>query len=115
MAKEIKILMTGTYGAGWSTWCRDPEVADFILTYQPIINYIDGQTSDEYGGRCHHDLDEDHPLIKSLEAEIIEKFGKDRVPYFGGAKNLVVRTIYPKSLCELLGIQDRDGGEYLPQ
>jgi len=108
MAEPIKILMTHSYGAGWSTWCEDPEIADFMLTYQPIIDYISKIEDHDIA----HDLSEQHPLVVEMLAEIERRFPNHRLPCVGGAKNLGVETTYRKSLVELLGIKCHDGNEY---
>ncbi len=75
----MKILISPGYGAGWSTWADDEEVARDIRTYQPIIDAIEK-------GENHM------PLVDALEKEFKEK---DKYLYTGGADNLVVVEVEP--------------------
>jgi hypothetical protein len=106
--RTIKILITNSYGAGWATWTSDDDVADFILTYKPIIDYLDSRNG-------KNDLDGNHPLIAQLLKDIYEKFGPGKLPYLGGAENLEVRevTLPDTHLVKLLRIRDYDGKEFL--
>jgi hypothetical protein len=74
-----KILYSPGYGAGWSTW-NSGEVARFMLVYQPIIDFIEGGNS-----FTNDDTDEKtiHPLLKQLQDECREKFGKEYVCMLG--------------------------------
>jgi hypothetical protein len=70
-----KILYSPGFGAGWITW-NDDELAYKLLTYQPIIDFL------ENGGNSE-DLKKDHPIIKCLEKECKEDFGTDYVCVLG--------------------------------
>ncbi|RJR07450.1 hypothetical protein C4588_06910 [Candidatus Parcubacteria bacterium] len=108
--KHIKILMTRSYGAGWSSWESNPEIADFMLTYQPLIDYIEAKDNED----VDHDLSPEHPLVLKMLEEIKSKFNlpDHRLPCVLAAENLIVEEVYQKSLAELLGIRDYDGSEY---
>lgn len=67
-----KILYSPGFGAGWTTW-NDGEVAKLMIDYPPIIAAL------ERGEK----LTEDHPAIKQLEAECLEKFGESYVCTLG--------------------------------
>ena len=74
----MKILFSPGFGAGWSTWMDDKVTKD-ALTYQPIIDFIEG------GGQfnCRYNFDDDgnyvldnmHPLLKQFHADMIAKHG----------------------------------------
>lgn len=71
------ILISPSYGAGWSTWCAD-EYAHVVLTYQPIIDAVEaGET-----------LTEQHPACQKLAEDIAAQYGGDF--YFGGLRDLTV-------------------------
>jgi len=105
----MKILLTREYGAGWSTWADRNDVADFVLTYQPIIDYLEAL---ENAGK-DNDLHEKHPLILKLLKDIKDKFGTDTHFYVGGCKSLYVDDVHKPSLVEMLRIRDYDGRETL--
>lgn len=108
----IKILKTNNYGAGWSSWAIRNDVAEFMLTYEPIIKYIETKEAED-DGFGKHDLDENHSLVLQMIAEIIQKFGKGSDPYVGGAKNLEVVEVNLPSIIETLGLRAYDGKESL--
>lgn len=86
-----KILYSPGWGAGWSTW-NSGEVATFMLTYQPIIDFIEtgGKfTKDEVGGFGNKPL---HPLLQKLQEECKEKFGETYVCVLG-ARDLEVESV----------------------
>lgn len=72
MAKTTrKVLYSPGFGAGWTTW-NDDNLADFMATYQPIIEFIEG------GGKFGRD--EDHALLRQMRSDaeqggLIEKDG----------------------------------------
>lgn len=92
-----KILYSPNYGAGWVTWQTDPRVKALMLTYQPIIDYL------EAGGtfsskECEPVWNDDevctknlHPLLRQLFNECRDRF--DETPYLGGATDLRVVTV----------------------
>ena len=92
--KTRKILYSPGFGAGWSTWNSD-EVARYMLTYQPIIDAL------ERGEK----MDVDHPAVKQLQADCLEKFEKDYVCVLG-ASTLKVMTVHGR-----VRIHEYDGSE----
>ena len=96
MSKESKILVSPSYGAGWSTW-NNPKIRKFMLTYQPIIDYL------EAGGEIKS---VDHPLLVQLEQECLEKFGVDYVCTLGATDGLIVETVSGR-----FRIHEYDGSE----
>jgi hypothetical protein len=92
-----KILISRGYGAGWSTW-NSGEVAKYMLTYQPIINFL------ESGGKFKDD-NRDHPLLVQLKEECLEKFGEDYVCVLG-ADDLDVETVSGR-----VKVSEYDGSE----
>lgn len=109
MSQEIKILMTDSYGAGWSTWADRDNVGDFMLTYQPIIDYIEAKDAKDED----HDLHDKHPLVLQMLEEIKTRFGDKAYACVLSADNLRVETCYRPSLVEQLGIKCYDGKEYI--
>lgn len=92
-----KILYSPGYGAGWTTW-NDGNVANYMLTYQPIIDFLeagnhfsdaDMRTSGARGDAAYLPL---HPLLRQLREECKEKFDKDYVCVLG-ADGLRVVTV----------------------
>jgi hypothetical protein len=79
-----KILYSPGFGAGWTTW-NSGEVAKYMLTYQPIIDWL------EAGGKAE-ELDNEHQLIVQLKAECLEKFKEDYVCTLG-SEDLVVKEV----------------------
>lgn len=112
---ERKILYSPSYGAGWTSWESDPDIKRFMLTYQPIIDYLeagnDFKNCDLYKIKYPPSLPQ-HPLnpeilphcLQQFIAECIEKFNK--VPTLGGARDLKVETVEG-----LVKIDDHDGYE----
>jgi hypothetical protein len=100
-----KILYSPGYGAGWSTW-NSGEVAKYMLEYQPIIEFIEGGGKFQ-DGECGQWKKEDliHPLLKQLQAECLEKFGKSYVCVLG-ARDLAVMEVDGR-----VRIEEYDGSE----
>ena len=101
---ERKILYSPGFGAGWSSW-NDGEVAKYMLTYQPIIDFLEAgnefnrnECDDLYG----HVL---HPLLAQLERECLEKFGEKYVCMLG-ASDLRVAAVSGR-----IRINEYDGSE----
>jgi len=96
-----KILVTNQYGGGWSSW-SEGDVARYMLTYQPIIDFLESGKKFTYNN-CHcYCLDHSHlggegapcrmhPILKKLQEECEEKFGES--PYVGGAYHLTVEEV----------------------
>lgn len=61
----MKVLLTKAYGIGWATANdSNPDLAYDMLTWQPIINYLEqGKT-----------LDKDHPLVQDMVTELKKKY-----------------------------------------
>lgn len=76
------ILYSPGFGAGWTTWADNAEMARFMLTYQPFIDAIN--RGERISG------DEDDPLTKAFLEECQSRFGK--TPYIGGISRLKVAT-----------------------
>lgn len=70
------ILISPGFGAGWSTWAREPDVATASLTYQPLIDAV----------LRGEEITEDHPAFVSF----IESLGPDAYFYAGGLRDLTV-------------------------
>lgn len=74
------ILISPSFGAGWSTWVRE-EFVVFYLTYQPIIDRLnEGGTMDDQ-------------LVAQFKSDAAERFGSAH--YFGtqGADGLIVASV----------------------
>jgi hypothetical protein len=114
-----KILISPGFGAGWSSWSSGP-TARYMLTYEPIIRFIEGGGKFEYTGARHafvnnpdgpgtiHDFSVLHPLLRQLCEECQEKFGD--VPFLGGARDLEVVTVGDN---ERVKVDEYDGSESL--
>ena len=110
-----KILYSPAYGAGWTSWESDPQIKKFMLTYQPIIYYLeagnDFRDCDLYKIRYPNTLPQ-HPVNPEILPECLQQFIKDcikkfnRVPGLGGAKDLKVVEVPG-----LVKIEDFDGNE----
>ena len=104
MREPRKILYSPGYGGGWTSWCSNQEIKKFMLTYQPIIDFL------EAGGKFNSDecdeskVDKCHPVLKKFAEECRAKFGE--VPFMGGADDLEVATVYGR-----VRIHEYDGNE----
>lgn len=101
-----KILISPDFGAGWSSW-NDGEVGRYMLTYQPIIDFLEAGNSFAYED-CHgKDIGgkATHPLLIQLQKECMEKFEVDHVCVLG-AEDLVVTEV-----SGLYRIKEYDGSE----
>lgn len=89
-----KVLVSGGFGAGWSTWSdKSQQVAE----YAPIIKFL------EDGGDRMALLDDNHPLI----VQMCEDLGLEPGSFYtGGAKGLRVETVSTPYL-----IEEYDGSE----
>ena len=86
----MKILYSPGFGAGWSTW-NNGQAAKIMLTYQPIIDFIEkgGSFTDE---ECHLE-DKIHPLLIELKEYIKSKSPKESYVCVLGASDLVVKDV----------------------
>jgi len=105
----MKILVSPGYGAGWSTW-NSGEVARFMLTYKPIIDFIEAgnefdrdDTHSPYGD----DSWTAHPLLVQLQKECQEKFDENYVCILGADQLKVVDA------SGQFVIREYDGSEYV--
>jgi hypothetical protein len=106
-----KILITNSYGAGWSSWCSG-KVARFIATYQPIIDKLE-EDKNYFKNIGYNLMDNNNnpvePILQQLQKDIEDKFGlEEDMPYLGGAQNLSIIEI-PDD-CHVI-ISDHDGKE----
>jgi len=101
-----KILYSPGYGAGWTTWAGDAKVREIMLTYQPIIEFIEagGKFKDADCNSTHPK--KLHPLLKQLDADIKKACGPEAYAYYGGADDLVVRSVSGR-----VRIHEYDGNE----
>lgn len=79
-----KILISPGYAGGWSTW-NDDKIAEFMLTYAPIIEYLEAHPETH--------LNENDDVVKQMLGEIYEKFDVDDVCVLG-VKNLKVEEVF---------------------
>jgi hypothetical protein len=100
-------LYSPGHGAGWTTWiCGGKEAKQFALTYEPIIEFLEGG-----GSFTHRETEVDwnrksdlpqyvttHPILKQFSKEFHDKFGE--YPYMGGAHNLKVADVDGEVLIE---------------
>lgn len=91
-----KILISSGFGAGWSTW-NSGEVGKFMLTYQPIIDFLEAGMSfsreDCHDSSYDNNNKKDHPLLLLMREEIKARFGEEYVCVLG-ANDLIVETVY---------------------
>lgn len=79
-----KILISGGFGAGWSTWTYGgKEEEEFALFYQPLIDFLE---SDD-----HNNTAKFKEVLAQFSTDYEEKFGK--TPYIGGADGLYVAEV----------------------
>lgn len=93
-----KVLVSPGFGGGWSSWCGDSKVAQFVAEYEPIIEFL------ENGGNKKDKAFK--LLLEELEEKLEKTFGKGF--YLGGADQLEVRTVNGP-----YRITDYDGSESL--
>lgn len=99
-----KVLISTGWGAGWSSW-NSGETAKFMLTYQPIIDFL--EAGNKFARDDRGDLQGNgvHPLLKQLQKDCLEKFGNTYVCILG-ASGLHVETVYGQ-----IKIEEYDGYE----
>ena len=99
-----KILISPGYGVGWTSWCSCPEVSAFMLEYEPIIKFL------EEGNKFSKEFEPKHQLLTQFKRDVIERFGEDKVPYLGGARDLEVRAVFGR-----VRINEYDGYESIEE
>lgn len=86
-----KILYSPGYGAGWSSWnTSNSEVARYMLTYKPIVNFIEAGKHFTMTD-CHDEPY--HPLLDQLIADCRAAFGEDLHVCILGADDLQVLEV----------------------
>lgn len=110
-----KILYSPGYGAGWTSWEDHPEIVDLMLTYKPIIDFIEagncflGDECDvQWLSEKEPDFSSLHPILRALAEICHKRFGM--VPYFGGAHQLKVATVEGR-----VRINEYDGSESIEE
>lgn len=106
---QRKILLSPGFGAGWTTW-NGGEVARFMLTYQPIIEFLEAGnrfTRDDSGHLEGYELVGAHPLLEKLQSECLAQFGQEYVCILG-ASDLEVVTVNGQ-----VRVEEYDGNESL--
>ena len=98
-----KILYSPGYGAGWTTWNSGP-VARKMLTYQPIIDFIEGGGKFDRAKPSATDQDL-HPLLQQLAKECLDEFGEAYVCMLGASDLRVV------DVSGRVRIEEYDGSE----
>lgn len=87
----MRVVISRGFGAGWSTWAGDREVARLMLTFPPLIAALDG------GGSVSAAINE--------MCEEIARRGLE-TPYLGGRDGLTV-----ESVDGLFKVDEYDGAE----
>jgi len=100
--KARKILYSPGYGCEWIPYQSQPkEFRLYMLTYQPIIDYLEfGGKAEDLIAKGFFSKEDDHLLIKQLKKECLGKFGIDYVCVLG-AKNLCVATVIGRIWIEI--------------
>jgi hypothetical protein len=106
----MKILYSPGYGAGWSTWSSG-EIAELMLTYQPIIDAIEAGEPLWEGNLYYFDESKIkyHQSILDLKKEAKEKFGVNYV-CIAGIDQLKVMEVFGE-----VEITERDGFEFVEE
>lgn len=114
-----KILYSPGYGAGWTTWEHNPDIKKFMLTYKPIVDFLEAGGEFDHkecdvewvdgpkGKRTVEDYSKLHPILQQFAKECKEKFGS--IPYLGGARDLRVAEVGDGPV----RIKEYDGSESL--
>ena len=95
MTKTVKVLYTTNYGAGWSTWCENKDVAIFIATYKPLIEAVENRHKElaklnyfEQSKQIVIEINSD--IINQLRTDINLTFGEVEGLWLEGCRNLKV-------------------------
>ena len=99
--RRKKVLISQGFGAGWVSWAHSREQKEFLISYQPIIDFLEAGGKFSYEEcRVEYDWDDDdahpnlsnlHPILRTLAEECLKRF--DDIPYLGGARSLEVRMV----------------------
>lgn len=98
-----KILISPDYGAGWTSWhYGTKEELQFMLTYQPFIDFL------ENGGRFEENREnfENLEIVQKFIQDWKNKFPNKEVPFLGGLRDLKVVEVNG-----LVRIKEYDGYE----
>lgn len=95
-----KILISKGYGIGWSSWCGNNCVAQYIAEYMPIIEFL------ESGGKKNSE--EFDILINELKQKVKNQFNYNIT--VDGKDGLVVKEVMAPYM-----IKDHDGSEYIEE
>lgn len=119
-----KILYSPGYGAGWTSWEYDQNIARFMISYQPIIDYVEngGEFDSKLLEIWNSDTGEADPekvsklpdCLQQFVHESKEKFGK--VPYLSGLRDIEVKIVNgPVRITDHDGYEsvEEGGGEWL--
>lgn len=79
--KLRKILISGGFGAGWTTWTSDEIARTIMLDYPPLVEALE----------AGEEVTDEHPAIQSM-LEAIEEAG-GHAPYLGGLEGLYVAKV----------------------
>ena len=109
-----KILYSPDFGAGWTSWEGDYEVQKFMVSYSPIIEFLeDGGTFEKCDldiwtttklGIDPQKLNKLPDCLKQFVKECLEKF--EKVPYLAGLRDIQVKVVSGP-----VKIDDYDGNE----
>ncbi len=108
-----KLLYSPKYGAGWSTWCSNPSLVKFMVSYRPIIDFLESGNKFEWEDDMVRYDENDQPLYDKLHP-VLREFAEacyrqfDEIPYLGGAQDLEVLVV-PDD--ELVRFDEYDGYE----
>ncbi len=97
----MKILVSPSYGCGWSNEVHTKEQKMFLLTFQPIIDAV----------LKEEEITDEHPALIQIQKEFIEKFSDDASPFsYIDATDLIVETVVGKFI-----ITEYDGSESITE
>lgn len=111
---ERSILYSPGHGAGWVSWEDDRKLKEFMISYQPIVDFVnDGGSFESYdldifsgGGVVKSRVEVLPDCLQSFISECQAVFGK--VPYLSGLKTVKVMVVS----CPVR-IDDHDGYEFV--
>lgn len=90
----MKILYSPGFGAGWSSW-NSGQAARIMLTYQPIIDFIEkgGEFTRKDCGNLNGDESTMHPLLAELNKYVRGKHPEESYVCILGAPDLEVEDV----------------------